>query len=212
MLYVYYFLMCTAFVVSIFHLKDNRVKWISLLLGISMITELVVEILKTQNQSYNFIYHIFIPLEYACIAGLMRQMTDRKRIQVIITYSVIPFFLISALISIFFVPWNKFPSVHGSIEAVPLVFYSLIVLMQIKPVEDLPIHQLAVFWFSLAFLVYFIGTTTFNGVYNSLLAAERKNARQLFDLINSLANYFLYTFIVLGIICTKWEPKYSAPL
>ncbi len=211
LVYVYYVLMVVCFAFSLFNLEYKLVKLLSGLLLISITAEIIVEIIGKKTHSYYVVYHLFIPVEYALITLLLRQKIINRTIRLIMLVTILSFFPVSLYISLFVQDVNDFPSITANIEGSLVIAWCLLTLFSIEPVDRLPIFRIPIFWLTLAFLTYFVGTISINSIYNYLLANKSDVAKNLYTILNSISNYLLYIFLIIGIKCHKWEAKSLVP-
>lgn len=209
LLFGYYALMLACFILSLFYRRHPLVKWLGALLLVSILTEAVVEIMGKKDLRFFSVYHFFIPFEYLLVTVILSKNVRRKKIRQLMIGSIAFFWLLCVYISFRVQPPPNFPSLHGNIEGVLVIAWCLASLLSIEPVESLSIFQLPAFWIALAFLIYFLGSMTVNSVYNTLLSNQSATAKHLFSIFNSISNYLLYIFLGIGIICHKWEVKFS---
>lgn len=179
---------------------------------VSVLTETAVEIIgKAQKQHY-VVYHFFVPLEYTLVTLLLRSAVRNRNIQRAMLLSVFFFWPLSLFISFFVQRLTAFPGISGGVEGMLIILWCLLTLLFIEPRPNLSIFRLPVFWMALGFMAYFVGTTTFNTVYNHLYKTQTARAEQMFNLFNNVSNYVLYIFLIIGILCHKARTKSSAPL
>ena len=209
LVYIYYYLMLISFATGCFYLKHRYVQLLVALLSISILTEIAVEIRgKDANHHYIF-YHFFVIFEYAFITLILRSWISSKRVRKIMLVSIFAFSILSLLISFYVQDFSFHPSINLNIEGLLILTWCIISFFSITPLENAPIYYLPAFWITLAFLLYFAGTLGVNGVYN-MLAEKVSDAKKIYTLFSSISNYLLYIFITIGILCQKWDLKYSA--
>ncbi|MEO6845504.1 MAG: hypothetical protein ABI184_10035 [Ginsengibacter sp.] len=202
---VYYIIMAICFFISLFYLQHKKIKILSLLLFLSIITELGVEVLNAQGHNYFILYHFFTIAEYSLITLLLRDGIPIRFIRKIMLYSIFIFGILSLLISLFLQRFDQFPAISNSIEGLLIITWSILALWYIDASENITIFQQPGFWFALSFLIYYAGTIAFNGIYNYLLHDKTETARRLFAIINSFGNYLLYLLLIIGILRYQWK-------
>lgn len=210
--YIYYFLMLVCFTTGCFYLNYMYVRLLVALLSFSILTEVVVEVIGKETNSYYFVYHFFIIIEYIFITLILKRWGTNKWVQKIMVVSMFVFCFASLLVSGYVQNFSFFPSINANIEGMLIITWCIISFFSIKPLENIAIYQLPVFWITLAFLIYFSGTLGINGVYNSLLAHDEETARKIYGIFNSISNYVLYILLTIGILCHNQDRKYSAQL
>jgi len=182
------------------------------LLSFSIITEVAVEIIGKETNSYYFVYHFFIIIEYIFITLILKRWVTNTRVKKIMLSSVFVFCLVSLLISTYIQDFSFFPSINANIEGLLIITWCIISFFSIVPLENTAIYYLPVFWVTLAFFIYFSGTLGINGVYNYLLTQEGATAKKIYSIFNSISNYVLYILLTIGILCHNQDRKYSAQL
>ena len=211
--YIYYCFLVACFIISLFNYKNDKgLNLISLLLFLSVFTELLVEIFKYWhiNKSNHYIlYHLFTPIEYCLVAGYYYCNIKNNLIKKIIVISIILFCIVSALISFNILPTGNYPSLNNQINYVLIIGFSIITLLQINPNTEEKLLFKAVFWIALGFTIYCTGIFFFNSLYNYLNQKNPLVAKGTFNLINSIFNDILYTLISIGFICSRKIKKYS---
>lgn len=205
--YIYYLLMCVCFINSLFYLHRRDIRILSALLLISIITEAVVEYLLQHQLRYYRVYHIFNIAEYTLTTLMLREEIPPGKIRQIMLWSILPFASGSLLVSCFIQPWNRLPSISNDFECLFIVSWCIIALLSIEPENEQSILIQPKFWFIISFYIYFIGTISFNGIFNFLtqIKSQEAVARSLFSIINSACNYLLYVFMLVGFSMFRWK-------
>jgi len=207
--YIYYGCMLICFVASILYFKYPTVKFLCLLLFISILTETIVEFVGTKGNIFFPVYHYFVLAEYTLITMTLRSFIENRLIKVAMLFSIPVFILFSLYISLILKTLKDYPSININIESMLLIIWCLLSFISIRVVNDLSIFKLPVFWCTFAFFVYFSGTISFNSIYNLLLEKNQERARTLFSIFNLSFNYILYIFLTIGIISFRWAEKSS---
>ncbi|NQX40928.1 hypothetical protein SAMN05421820_104333 [Pedobacter steynii] len=205
--YFYYLLMFACFVNSLFYLNIKRIKILALLLLISIITETIVEVYMSKGLNYYKFYHIFNILEYSLITLSLIEGINLKPVKKLMLYSIPVFINGALLISLTVQGWEQMPSMSNSIEGLLIITWCIIALWCIEPNDDRSIFRQPSFWFIMAFFIYFICTLPFNGIFNYLITvkAHYNKTKALFSLINSVSNYLLYIFLLIGFSLYRWK-------
>ena len=206
LIYIYYVLMLVCFIASLQNLKNDSIRLLSVLLFVSIVTEILVEYSGKDGRHY-YLYHPFSLIEYSIVTLIVRRNILNRGIRKLMLLSVPLFFTIASLIYFKVQQGTEYPSLIGTIENSALTIWSLIGLFSIDPKEPTPLLHRTFFWFCLAFLVYYSGTIAVNGVYNYLLKTKSQDAKILYSIINSIFNYLLYGFLTTGIILSKWKQR-----
>lgn len=212
LVYIYYFLMLVCFATGCFYLKYTYVRLLVALLSFSVLTEVAVEVIGKEANSYFFLYHIFIIIEYLFITLILKRWITNQWVQKIMMVSMVVFCVVSLLVSMYVQDFSLFPSINANIEGLLIITWCIVSFFSIVPLDNTAIYHLPVFWVTLAFFIYFSGTLGINGVYNYLLSHEEGTAKRIYSIFNSISNYVLYILLTIGILCHKQDPKYSAQL
>jgi hypothetical protein len=202
-IYAYYVLLVTCFVISLFHLNIKEVKLLALLLGVSIITEVIVEIIGTQGFAFFVVYHFFVVLEYSLITIILRSGIREPRWRLLMGISIIIFGLVSLFYSFVVGGWRVFPGINITIESFLVICWCLLSFFSITPDSEASIFRHPFFWLTLAFFVYFSASMSVNGFYNLLLETDVGKAPYFFAVLNSLSNYLLYIMLIKGILCFR---------
>ncbi|CAL1517973.1 hypothetical protein [Chitinophaga sp. MM2321] len=204
-IYGYYVLLVICFAISLFYLQHEQVRLLAILLGISIVTEIIVELIgKDEAQPRFFIvYHFFVVLEYSLITIILRSGITDTRLKLLMEISIYVFGCISLAHSFIFGGWHYFPGINITIESFLVICWCLLSFFSITPNSEASIFRHPGFWLTLAFFFYFAGSMCVNGFYNLLLASDLKSARRLFVILNSFSNYLLYIMLIKGIVCFR---------
>ena len=211
----YIVLLVLSFVLSIYNYssfkKSKALEVFPYLLGFSVITELLVNILKYIYDykiiDYLFIYHIYIPIEYSILAYYF-YLNAPDRFKRYIILSIPAFLSLSIYLSLIYYSPKLYPGLNINIEGILLLCLSLITLLFIKPVYEVPISSLPVFWICLGTIIYHTGTFFFNGICNMLLESNALIMTNLHRLFVKLPNYFMYICFSISFACSARMKKY----
>lgn len=201
-LYIYYTLLGITLFLSVVYSHSGPVRIIMSLLIASILTELGTELCKYKRQNYYFLYHLFIPVEYALIMGYFLLTDLSLKIKKWIRYSIPAFILVSLGLSFYIIPLHHYPGLQANIEGLLIVLCALVSLLSIKPRSDSSIFSEPVFWISSAFFVYYTGVFFINGFFNFFFLQNNEYAKRTHAAINALFNYILYIGIGIGIVCS----------
>lgn len=199
--------MLICYIISIFYIEFRRVKLINILLSISIVSEILVELIGKQSQDFFIVYHFFIIFEFTLITVTLKREIENRLIQRLMTSSMYAFIPASLYISFYIQSFEQFPSISATIEALFIIIWCIVVLLSLDPKNSLFIYRNPIFWVTLSFFIYFAGTISINGIYNYLLAHKTSTAKKLYTICNSISNYLLYIILTIGIICHKWEKR-----
>jgi hypothetical protein len=199
---VYYFFMSAAFTCSCFLLrKEKGFTPLSLLLFLSIITEIVVDILRVRHIERFIVYHIYIPVEYSLMALFFARQNIVPVAKRAILFSVPAFVIVSCILSAAIIQPPNFPSVQFNLEGVFLILTSVYILFTIEVDSLQPFYTFPIFWICSGIILFHAGLFLFNGAYNYLLIQETEEAKYLHTLINTNLQYLLYLFWIIGFLC-----------
>jgi len=187
-----------------FSKKYHKALYILLgLMGLGLLVELIVNInihvFNLKNE--NYIYNLYIPLEYLFYASFFYYINTNKLIKKVIKLTI-PLFIISVLLILKNNPVaeGKFLSnvyILGGILTVSLSFWSLFIL---KPIKHLKFNKHPLFWFCTAFIVFYTCILPFSIFQFDL---ERKNIELFIKASHFLrkgANIIFYILLLIGFI------------
>lgn len=209
---IYLTLLSICLLLSLFTYKaDNSLKIFPSLLGLSLTTEILVDILYfilEYKKEYNIIYHIYIPIEYAFISYFF--YLNNNKIKKYIEISIPLFILISGLISGIVISITDFPGLNFNLSGLLLILWSVITLFSVPPTANISITKLPVFWICIGILVFHAGIFFFNGVYEYIQQKNSLLAQQLHRLTIKSLNYIMYICFSIAFICSHRMKKYSS--
>ncbi|RBL91063.1 hypothetical protein [Chitinophaga flava] len=202
-IYGYYVMLLLCFAISLFHLQYAQVKPLAVLLAVSILSEVVVELIGKRSDRFFIVYHFFVVLEYSLITIILRSGIKDERWRLLMWISIFVFGAVSLVYSFGFNGWRYFPGINITIESFLVICWCLLSFFSITPNSEASIFRHPDFWLTLAFFFYFAGSMCVNGFYNLLLASDARSAKQLFAILNSLSNYLLYIMLIKSIICFR---------
>lgn len=210
---LYLSFLAVAFVISLMTYKsfkdDKSLKVFPILLGISILTEAIVNILHyVYYENYTFIYHLYLPVEYSFLAYFFYHNNHNKLTKYIISLSIPFYFLLSATISLGWISIDRFPGFNFALEGIILIIWSIITLFSIQPILNVPITRLPIFWICLGILIFHSGSFFFVGVFEYLLSKNSGLAYQLHRIIIKGLNYILYICFSTAFICSNQMKKF----
>ncbi len=208
LVYIYYLLMLICFAASLFYLHIYKVRVLTLLLFFSICTEIGAEIIGTHHFKHFVLYHYFNIIEYALITILLRDGVENGFLKKLMIISIGCYTLVSLFVTLKIQRTDQYPSINCNIESIMIIGWCVISLWNIKPNYQITIFKEPTFWFVLGFFIYFAGTVSFDGIYNTLLSHKTLLATKLFAIINSICNYLLYILLLIGISCFRYQKKY----
>lgn len=200
MLYIYYMLMMTSFIISIVNYRNHKaVAPLFFLLLASVCTEAIVELYKYLNFTHYIIYHVFTPLEFALICLFYYKSTSQKLMQLFILASVLIFTLVCLIAILSNYKLEEYPRFIGYLECFLVIIISLLHLFLLNPDSDESVYRLPDFWISFSFLVFN------SGLFIILFFDQSSNPelKKVFIFINHLFNCLLYILLSIGLLCYK---------
>ena len=199
LLYGYYMLMVIAFIISISYKLPDSAKILSILLFISIITELIVEACKAYDIRYYLLYQIFTPIEYVLISMYFYKAIFDFAFKRYVKISMIVFVSICATETAINSNALEFPRLLCYIECFLIILTAVVALLLIDVDSSRPIYKIGDFWFSIAFLF-------FNSALFIVLFFDQQQSleiRAIFSIINKSANCLLYVLLSVGFLCLE---------
>lgn len=185
--------------------RNRSFKVLAVLLGFSVVTELIVNVLRYiygyKISDYLFIYHLYIPLEYALLAYFF-YLNNNQKVKKIIMLSIPTFILASFFISLKIITLKEHPGLNFNLSGVLLITWSLITLFSLQPDATVSYTRLPVFWICMGILIFHAGIFFFNTIYNDLLEQNSELAQSLHRLTIKCLNYILYICFSIAFLCS----------
>ncbi len=125
-------------------------------------------------------------------------------------FSIIFFAITSLIITFSNKGYNNFPGIQLNIIAVLLIMNSLVILYTLDAKDKTPIYQRPIFWITTSTLIFYCSLFALNGTYNYLLKNNESLAKKLNLLINNNLNFMYYLLLIIGLLCSKQNKKYSS--
>lgn len=205
----YHYFEILAFFCSIIFFKNIRVshlKWLAPFLGIMVSTELTARYIRVVLGNNNtFIYNFSIPFEYIFYALLFAKVVLNDTCKVmcwIIAVCLICFCLINLL----FIQNNITLLATNNLKFgnITMIILACIVLYDVFATDiEISILKKPLFWLGFAVLFFNLGEYMYFSVINLLLKRDLDSTMKLFKHINNSLIIFLYSFIIIAILCTK---------
>lgn len=203
-LYIYFFLLFVCLIASALYYKNDRsLLYILLLLFFSIITEVGGIICQHNKTNYYPLYHIFTPIEYSLIALFFCTNNNSITLKKLIYYSIPMFVIFSIVCSIFFIPLNNYPGFQYNIEGILVIAWSLTSLFSSRPDYKTSFYSHVLFWIASGFFIFHSGIFFINGVFNYFFMGKNNLLTSIHTIINTIFNYILYIFILIGILCSR---------
>jgi hypothetical protein len=186
-------------------LRERTVRILATLLLLSIVTEVLAEVNIYKKINYYAYYHIFTLAEYTLISLVLRNCVESAIFRRVMLISIPVFIVGSTLIICFIQDVSKMPSISGGIEGILIMLWCLRVFHDLRVSDRYDIFSNPSFWLGLAFFSYYIIVTPFNSVFNILQEDETygKLSTKMFSVINSIANYLLYSLCMISFYCLK---------
>ena len=189
--------------------RSKNYRYLTLLLGITLLTELIAEILINFKVDFVWIYHLYTPVNFALLALHFNQLFTKKFVKKAIIISIFGFFIFSYSLSMFIYRFTDFPGIIITIDGLLMVVICVYYLLNIDPEFEPIFFQNPNVWISIGLICFFGGTAFFNGVYTKLLQLDKVSALKLFGVINKPLNILLYSSINIGLLCLVARKKYT---
>jgi len=200
---IYYCFLALSLTLSIFaYKKDKSLKIFPYLITTSLLTEILTPVLKYYNINSYFVYHFYIPIEYAFWAYYFFAISDSRNIKRILQYSVLLFLILCLLVSISFVKLDEYPNIQFNIEGIFLIIIAIYTIFTIKAEKKTSLFSQPVFWISVAILIYHTIISPFIGLYNYVLESTDDLHTVLKLYLLYVPNYILYTCLSIAFICS----------
>jgi len=195
--------------------RNKSLKVFAVLLSFSVITELIVNAMRYVFgygiSDYMFIYHLYIPLEYALLAYFFYLNNDNQTVKKFILLSIPLFMVLSILLSLNIISPKEHPGLNLNLEGLLLITWCLIKLFSIRPSATTPNYRLPIFWICIGILIYHTGTYYYNHIYDNLLNINSELAQSLHRLTHKSLNYVLYICFSIAFLCSNQMKKYLLP-
>ena len=182
--------------------REAGLKVFPYLLGISLFTEILAEVMAVYDLNYYLLYHFYVPIEYSMWGAYFYLTIDQKKIKQLILFSVFLFSGVCLFLSLKAVTIQKFPSVQLNIESILLVILAVVTIFTIKVEQNRSIFVRPVFWVCSGVLIYYTGITSFMGMYNFILVANKELLNLLRIYLLIVPNCILYTCLSIAFLCT----------
>ena len=103
---------------------------------------------------------------------------------------------------------NIFPSFQYNISGFLLTIFSIIVLFTLPVKIDIPITRRPIFWFCVAFVIFYPSQFILNGFINYIEKYKPGILIDLPDIVYFGLNYLLYILLIIGFLCLKQTKKF----
>lgn len=201
--WLYHSLIGVALLLAIWaYLKGHRhYKYLIILLSVTLIVELIAEVILWTNGNFIWLYHTFVVIEYSLLC-LYYLHTDGSKRKWPVLSSIPLFIAFSISVSVFLYRFIGFPGININAEGLLIFILYSNLLFNLEVGDHLPLYRKADFWISISLLLFFGGSFIANGIYSPLLRLSTEQAVKLFGLINKPLNIILYGGFIIGILCS----------
>lgn len=201
---IYFALLAFDFFASLFFLKTAVIKLLSVLLFIS----LIIDALAAFNNFKNFLFYaLFTPVEYILVSLILTRHLKQRTVNHLVILTII-LFTVLCFFSIRVNETDEYPSSITSVEDLLTTIWCLVCFFYIEPLEEVSIIKRPIFWITLGFFIYNLGTIGVNAIYNTWITNQKDLATYIHKIINVSFNILLYILLAIGIIGHKWDKKY----
>lgn len=145
-IYGYYVMLLLCFAISLFHLQYTQVKPLAVLLAVSILSEVVVELIGKRGDRFFIVYHFFVVLEYSLITIILRSGIKDERWRLLMWISIFVFGAVSLVYSFGFNGWRYFPGINITIESFLVICWCLLSFFSITPNSEASIFRHPDFW------------------------------------------------------------------
>lgn len=206
---VYHALIVASIMLSFVAWKRGRKRFLPILLVLLFTegVELFAHYASTHGLSFVWAYHCFVFIEFGLFSWYFMLSFKARWLQGAVIIAVLLFTILGLVISIRLYRFQGLPGLNISLEGLFLSVYSCILLFNIEVKSTPAFFRSPDTWIALGLLVFFGGTFFFNGIYTSLVSLDRSEAMALFGLINMPLNLFMYSCILIGLICLTARRK-----
>ena len=204
---IYLIVFTIAFGVGVFSYKYKKALWILIsLMAIGLLTEYIVELNKYQEHKVNenFIYNIYIPLEYFFYACFFYFINNDKLIKKYIKLSI-PLFIIILFLLLKYdksflseVKLNDKVYTTGGALTIILSTYTLFI---IKPLKGVKFTTHPLFWFCTGFIIFYSGILPSTSMLDKTEEIDNlSGVKSIFDNIRKSSNIIFYILVTIGFI------------
>lgn len=147
-------------------------------------------------------YHIFVVIEFFCLAKYLQQYFSSKRARKIISVCIGCFTVSSLLTSWLVFEFKGLPAWNINTSGTILILLSirLMFTLDVQVAQHIFKHQN--FWFCLSLLVFFAGTFFSNFLYHLVDKTDHNKALTIFYSINQPVNLLYYSFLSISMVCS----------
>lgn len=191
---IYLFLLTLSFITSVYHYKssDGASRIISLLLGLTVLSETISYFFAKKYHNNMPVYHFFNPVELFMVALYFNMSIDSFRKRNIGIYIGLTGIILSTLNTIFLQPLFSLNSYFLLFEGFCIISMALFSYREMFEDEQMIIIQNPHFWFSSIFL-FVSGVTYTNWALYSIVGMKMANILPPLNTIILIINMVVYT-------------------
>jgi hypothetical protein len=207
--YIYHSLLLAAIVLSLiaYFRGAKNFGWLAAVLSVTLLIELVVELMTKRQIPFGWIYHLFNIIEYCLFVVFLLSFVKNKIVYKSFGYSIPVYIMLALSISHFFYRFAGFPGININIEGFLLFVLCTYILFNLDVSGKETLWQLPVFWICTGVLIFFGCTFFYNGIYSNVINLDKATALRLFGVLNKPLNIALYGFILIGLLCLILKKK-----
>jgi len=167
------------------------------LLLATFLVELFAAVLKS---GFEWIYHLFNPIEYSVLCSYYLKACNVSRLKGTVAWSIPVFILFSLFISCFLYHFKSLPALNINVEGCLLFIIFTHLLFSLEVHINIFIYTIPDFWISVGILIFFGGVFVLFGLYSKLHYLDKIRTLELFDIITKPLNIILYSCFITGLI------------
>jgi hypothetical protein len=181
--------------ISRFNALTVPFKVLTILLLITLFSEIVSRILVVKIRNSNPPYHIYVVLQFAATSFIYSRLITGWRLHKLILLSVIPFTILSLINTLFVQKFFSFPSNMIMLSYIVFIVFALTLFIQmLDSPKETAIFKQSIFWFNSATLIYSVAVPVCFGVLNYLIKHKLNDI-----LLSDILLYFtLIYYVTLG--------------
>ncbi|MEA5257398.1 hypothetical protein VB264_06360 [Arcicella aquatica] len=202
---VYIATVVICFFVSLLNQKHNEpyFKVFTFLLFVIIVVETsgytINKVLKSDNQ---FLFHIYGPIEYTCIAYIYSSTFKNRIAKKITLFSIFIFIIFSAFSSLYLQTFTDTPY-NFLLRCLLIIGLSLFYFYELYLKDEIIIlTKLPMFWISVGNFFFYAGNFFLMGLIDTLERMHSDLVKPLFN-INTILNIFLYVMFIVGFLCKR---------
>lgn len=210
---LYLGILAISFIASILNRKNlPSYFWLfSLLLGLTIVNESIAYYFLYYTHPVRrpfFLYHFFIPVYYSLLAGVYYYYFEKPGVKKIVLYSIPVFIGVNVVLSLTLQKMdvvNTYAFMLLTVLVLSWVLYYFYELM--REYKSPSLTRMPFFWINAGNLFFYPGMFFLMSFLNVLIENDPALLSILYNLINRLMNYLLYTLFTIGFLCTVRKQK-----